>query len=243
MAITPAETVRMTSMKPLSEIFQWSPFDEYHVRMVIPELVGGVPKHKDLLKGWINATNKEKSDEDRQKLIEASITELPDLSSEKEDKSWVGFKQDDKGLYIEGRQVKAMLKESANIVKKEVPVPKNIEKSGKGIAALKSKVADHVFVVEDKIYLGREKPDLQEERPIHVMTAQGPRTSVKRSDIVKDVTIDFTVRRFCDTAVPEVSLFAILDYCRNLGLGADRSQGKGKVAEIFIEKMPKPEAK
>lgn len=221
----------------------WTPFDEYRVKIKIGTIAGGTPKHKDLLKGWINATNKELSDEERAKLVEATAEELPDLSEEKEAKSWVGFKSDDDGLYIDGRQLKAMLKESANIIKKIAPsrVDKKKNPKGIGITAFKSKVADHVFVVERKVHLKRDgefikEADVLDERPIHVMTAQGPRSSIKRTDLVHGATVEFTIRRVDDIAVTEKALYAILSYCQYVGLGADRSQGMGTFKVVEMEK-------
>lgn len=234
----------------------WNPFVEYEVTLNLKTIAGGVPKHKDLIEGWINATNKEKSDEERQKLVNATLADLPDVSEEKEAKSWVGFKQDGGGLFIEGRQVKAMLKESANIIKAVIPRKRKPDKKKKGkdgqetvetdnargITNLKSKVAEKVFVVQDKIYLSKEggksvmKADELEERPIHVMTPQGPRSSIKRTDLVHDAEISFTVRLFDDGTIPEISLFAILSYAQHSGLGADRSQGMGTFKVNKVER-------
>jgi hypothetical protein len=220
----------------------WSPFDEYRVKVKLSTIAGGTPKHGDLLKGWIDATNKELSAEERAKLVDATKAELPDISEAKEAKSWVGFKSDGDGLYIEGRQVKAMLKESANIIKKIAPTRKDKKSpNGVGITAFKSKVADHVFVVETKIHLTKggepvKEKDEHEERPIHVMTAQGPRNSIKRTDLVHDAEIEFTVRRLNDAAVPEKALYAVLAYGQHIGLGADRSQGMGTFRVTSVEK-------
>ncbi len=225
---------------------QWHPFVEYRVSIRADTIAGGIPKHPDLIKGWIDATNKERSSEEREALVAATEGDVDGLSEAKAAKSWVCFKGDDKGLYLEGRCVKAMLKEAANIVKKVVPsrkTPKN--KDGRGVARLKSKVGDHVFVVEEKVYFERDGaplkvPSRTEERPIHVMTPQGERHSLKRSDYVDDVTMHFTVRRLDDDAVSEKALYAILAYGQNIGLGADRSQGKGVFEVLKVEREDGP---
>lgn len=222
-------------------------FDEYRVKLFLKDVAGGIPMHKDLIKGWIDATNKNKSDEERAKLVDATLETLPEVSEEKEAKSWVGFKRNRDGhLYIEGRCVKAMLREAANIIKDLVPnggrqTGKNKGKST-GITALKSKVADRVFVVENRVFFTRNgdrltAPDELVERPVHVMTPQGPRSSLKRTDVLRDVEVEFTVRRLADTAVPEPSLYACLVYAQQLGLGADRSQGHGVMKDVECEKI------
>jgi len=136
-----------------------------------------------------------------------------------------GFKKNGEGLYIEGRQVKAMIKESANILRPKF-----------NMAAFKAKVAERVFVAEDKISLGVKEPTGYEERPIHVMTAQGERTALKRSDYVKDATIKFTLKVLDDSILdknkkkwtPEEYLEPIFAFAEENGLGADRSQEQGK---------------
>jgi len=222
-------------------------FDEYRVKLYLKDVAGGTPMHADLIKGWINATNKDKSDEERAKLVKATLETLPEVAEEKEAKSWVGFKRDSDGnLFIEGRCIKAMLKEAANIVKDIVPnggrqKGKNA-KSLTGVTAFKSKVADRVFVVEDRIYFVRDgnkinAPDELEERPVHAMTPQGPRSSLKRTDILKDVEVEFTIRRLATNDVPEPALYACLVYAQQIGLGADRSQSRGTMKDVEVEKI------
>jgi hypothetical protein len=226
--------------------FQEQLYDEYRVKLYLKDVAGGTPMDKDLIAGWINAMNKDKSEEERKRLIDATIEDLPDVSGEKEAKSWVGFKVDKNGhLYIEGRCVKAMLKEAANIIKDIVPnggrqTGKNKGKDT-GITAFKSKVADRVFVVEEKVYFTRngeriKEADEKEERPVHVMTPQGPRSSLKRTDLLRDVEVEFTIRRLATNDVPEQALFAVLVYAQSIGLGADRSQGRGVMKDIELEK-------
>jgi hypothetical protein len=222
-------------------------FDEYRCRLFLRDVAGGTPMSKDLIEGWINATCKEKSEEERKKIIDATLETLPDVAEEKEARSWVGFKRNEEGhLYIDGRCVKAMLKEAANIIKDIAPnggkqKGKNAGKS-KGVTAFKSKVADRVFVVDERVYFTREgnkiqAPDELEERPVHAMTPQGPRSSLKRTDILRDVEVEFTVRRLATNDVPEEALWAALVYAQSIGLGADRSQNRGTMKDIECEKV------
>lgn len=221
----------------------WNAFDTYKVTILIKDIVGGKPATPDMIEAWVDATNKEKLEAERQKIKEAHMDTLPELADEKADKQSCVFARVDGVLCIEGRQIKAMLKEAGNIIKQIAP-------AGDGktapIAALKSKVADQVFVVEDYIPLGRgngiyiTEPDDRPERPIHVITARGPRTSIKRVEVVRDVEVTFTVKRRKGRdkgAVPEKVLLAILDYAQEVGLGADRSQGFGCFSVLSVEKQ------
>ena len=139
------------------------------------------------------------------------------------------------GLAIEGRQIKACLKENANIIKKGMP--KSCGKDGV-IAALKNKVAEQLFVEENYIPIGRTEPDEVLEKPISVMTRQGPRTSIKRYEICHDVEIEFTLKRLARGGeVTEKVMLAILDYAQDMGIGADRSQGRGVFEVLSVEKI------
>lgn len=216
----------------------WKPFNRFAVKLCLVDIVGGIPKNPKLIEGWVNATNKDKTEEERKAIIEATREELPDLSDDVVEKTSVGFKSDENGLYIEGRQLKAMLKEAGNIIKNIAPGKKKVKKEmveGTGITNLKNKVADQMFVEEVKVHLGREKPDEIEERPIHVMTAQGPRDALKRVEICYGCEIGFTISLRRESEITRDTMFAILDYNQMLGLGADRSQGRGRFEVLSVE--------
>ena len=212
----------------------WDFFDNYRCRIKVGTLVGGKPKNPELIEAWVNAKCKDKTEAERKRIRDAHVDTLDDEVDGQREKSAIGFARVDGQLAIEGRQVKAMLKEAANIIKDKLPI-----KDGK-ISSLKSKVADQVFVVEEWIKLGRTDPDDVDERPIHVMTRQGPRDSLKVCEILRDVEIEFTVRRLSasgKSSVPEKVLMAILDYAQSIGLGADRSQGAGVFEVLSVEKI------
>ncbi len=210
----------------------WDPFSTYVVTIRLKDVVGGKPASPELIARWIEATCKKKSAEDRAKIVDAHIDTLDIVTGEKTEQQTTVFARVNGGaLAIEGRQVKALLKESANIIKTIGP---------DDVKNLRSKVADQVFVEEEFIQLGRTEPDEHLERPIHVITPQGPRTSIKRVEIVKDATITFTIKRRRGNdkqSVPEKTLLAILDYAQTVGLGADRSQGFGTFEVVSVEKL------
>lgn len=227
----------MTDLWKKHKQSDWKPLDTYKVQIRINDIVGGKPATSEIIEKWVDSTNKEKSDAERTKIKEAHIETLPELTEGVAEKQSCIFARKDGELCIEARQIKSLLKESANIIKTIAP-------AGKGktapIAALKSKVADQCFVRGEYISLGRTEPDEISERPIHVITPQGPRTSLKRTEIVKDVTIEFIIERKKGrdkSAVPEPVLLAILDYAQNVGLGAERSQGRGTFEVLSVEKL------
>lgn len=220
----------------------WNPFDTYKVQIHLHDIVGGIPRNPELIEAWIKAGSKKMSQEERERIRDTHVDKLGEVADEKREKQGIGFhRMDDGQLCIEGRQVKAMLKEAANIIKDTVPTGrKDKDKPVVGIAQLKSKTADQVFITEEFIPLGRTEPDAVEEKPIHVDTAMGPRDSIKVYEICRDVNVEFVVRRhkgMGKKAVPEAALLAILDYGQNVGLGADRSQGRGTFEVVNVEKI------
>lgn len=217
-------------------------------------VVGGIPTNPELIKGWVAANMPSVSEDEKAKLVEKTVAELPQAAEEKAEGMWTTFKQDAQGIYFEGRNVKSMLKECANILrekliasekenakatKKEKPEAE-LEKNGKAekvpksrFTNLKAKLAERIFVEEDKIRFMRDgvallKVDGDEERAIHVMTAQGPRTALKRCDYVNGpVELKFTVRMLDDGLVDADLVETLLEFGGWNGLGADRSQGNG----------------
>lgn len=219
----------------------WAPFVRYRVHLKIGTIVGGTPKNKQLIEAWVNAKNKELGAQEREELANATEEEMGDLQAKIGDDKGTGFRKDDRGLFIEGRHVKAMLKENANVIKNITPGGRKPKGQGggeaPGITNLKSKVAERLFIEEDRIHLGRIEPDAIEEKPIHVMTRQGSRDSIKRVELVNNAEISFTLRRHRGNDVPEKTMLAILDYAQTMGLGADRSQGRGQFQVVSVTKL------
>lgn len=214
----------------------WDPWRYYKIKIHVISLAGGLPMDPNLIAAWVEARNKAASRERREAIKEAHREHLPELVEEEGERQGVGFARVDGSLAIEGRQIKAMFKEGANVIKKIVPGGKK----GKGIAALKKKVSECLFVdaiyvplIRDGLFI--REPDEVIERPIHVMTARGERTSIKRVEVVNDVDLFFPVRILEGSEVTEEVMLAILDYCQVNGLGADRSQGMGRFVVKEVE--------
>lgn len=219
----------------------WNPFKTYRVEIEVECLVGGKPATTEMVEAWVSATCKKKSDDERQRIVEAHLEQLDETTDEVKDKQSNVFGRVNGQLVIEGRQLKAMLKEAANIIKDVAPgrLNRKTGKEEKGIHNFRSKMADQVFVTEETIPLDRTEPDEINERPIHVMTAQGPRSSIKRTERVLGARIAFTVKRRygAGEGVPEKALLAVLDYAQSIGLGAERSLGRGKFRVLSVEKV------
>ena len=210
-------------------------YDIYSVTIQLRDkLCGGTPKNPTLLKGWIAATTEHDDDTTNKQVDEATAA----LLEPTEEKSWNGFRGDEKeGLYIEARQAKAMFKESATMLR--VTVDKRGSKQ----------IFQHGFEIKgpkqaDRIYLGVMKPDGYDEGPIHVDTPQGPRTAIKRVDYVANPKLHFHIWVLATATaesrhIGEKDLVEMLTFAQENGLGADRSQGRGKFDVIAFEVVSK----
>lgn len=194
---------------------------EYRVKLQFTnELMGGTPKNPELIRDWLEA----KGAPD----IEANAQEIEASIEASEQRSWCGFQsQDGQGLCMRGYHVKAHIKDCANILKDML-----------GIKALRSKVADRCYVMEDYIPLAAKEPSGFFEHPVRVMTAQGPRSALKRTDYVNKPLITFRLRMLAVEIIPKTPngdlLDTIFEYGGIHGMGSDRGMGFGryKVEEI-----------
>jgi len=105
------------------------------------------------------------------------------------------------------------------------------------IKALKSKVANRVYVFPEKIYIGKSEPDGNETRIIHAMTMKGPRSSLKTIDYVDDAVLKFQLKVLDDGVVKREMLESIFQYGGIHGMGQERSQDWGKYEVVRLEEM------
>lgn len=217
-------------------------FHAYSVHLLLDDrIVGGVPAleldknaRAEQVESWI----KTQSGKDvPPQLAKEALGDPDHPEGNEEDGSPLNvFKRDEKGLFVEGRQVKAMLRESAQRL--------GLLTSKRGTRQVIQHDI-HVRAPEDtesqKLYLERvdahgemnyiTAPDGIDERPISVMTRQGPRTAIKRSEFVMRPHVRFDIYVLADgmgkNLVGSKELANMLDLSQWLGLGADRSQGAG----------------
>jgi len=191
---------------------------KYEVELQMRErIVGGIPKDPEIIEGWLKARG-------LQDVAEATKEEMADQITEG---AWQGFKSNQHGLYIEARQVKAMLKEAANIVRHVIKF--------KGY--MKARLAERVFIRPTRISLGVDEPTGTIERPIHVNTRMGPRDALKRCDYVEEAFIAFDMWVLDDGVLTDAHFEALFEYAGENGLGADRSQGEGQFDCVRLEEV------
>jgi hypothetical protein len=230
----------------------------YRVRLqVLDKIVGGVPSSDSVIKGWLKA-RMELGDRDLQELTaktlserfsdrQPSADELADALLESDAAPSInGFKRipETGELAYEGRCMKAAIKEWANsaypgtdwdgktTAKSEVgrPLPKGFRKG------LMSTLAERVFITDVYIGLGVKEPTGVEERIKHVMTAQGPRSSISRVEYVERPVLEFEVKVHDDFLAME-AWGRIWERGEDIGIGADRGRSDGKFELLTFERI------
>lgn len=218
-------------------------FATYRVKIQFRgRLVGGIPKDPGIIDAWIRTSGGVDSVEERRQMLLRTLQELgADVNEEMTYDALVeaskalavnqgtGFKQDEDGLYIEDRQVKAMLKENTNVLYAG-------ERWGKTRKGPKSYLAERVFVNPSRIHLGRMQPDGADIFIGHVSGPQGPQSILQHFEYVEGAEIEFEVMAANDAIAPEhwpeIWLLA-----QENGLGAKRSQSYGRFDVIEFEKV------
>lgn len=198
-------------------------------------IVGGIPSDKSVIEGWIRS-RMDLGDAAISELVEQTVEErgvlTPDEAIEAVMQSELapsvnGFKRDDNGeLCIEGRIVKAALKEWMNSAYPGTKFPGKTKIDGlrKGLMRY---AAEAVRVDDLLIGLGVKEPTAIEERIKHVMTPQGPRSSINRVEVVEQPEVTFTIS-VRDDFIPEDAWARIWSVGEAIGLGSDRGRSDGQ---------------
>lgn len=194
-------------------------------------LMAGVPVDPKMIEGWLRSRAGIAEDFEVQQMLARTLRELgadeptmADLEAASEEiaqvKETCAFKCDGEGLYIEERQVKAMLKEATNInFAKE-----KWGKTGKGPMGF---VAERVFVEPGKLSLKRSEAAGVHMQVGHLKGPKGPYSTLGYHEYVEDVELSLRVRVLDDSITPQ-QWARIWVVAEKLGLGALRSQGFGK---------------
>lgn len=197
-------------------------------------VLGGIPKSPELVEAWLRSkagiTDKEELRHAwLRTLYELGVEVTEDMSFDEAikasrkiagSKSTTGFKVDArKGMYIESRQVKALLRENVNILY----AGQRVGPTKKGPKAYAS---ERVFFAPNNLYLGSQEPHGIELMIGHVTGPQGPRSTLTYHEYVDRGAFDFTVM-VCEDSIPEDWWPRVWTLAELNGLGACRSQGFG----------------
>jgi hypothetical protein len=208
----------------------------YRGHIIVELLAGGTPTNPDVAAAYIRSRGyKDMKDEliaseVAQIMADRGVSEDEAVAAVSENRHLSGFKRDDSGLYIEGRQLKACIKEAASVAADvgKLQIRGLGENKKKGI---KSFVAEHIFVREQRLHLGVEKPTDVLQSFIHTFRGSG----IQYTEVVDQAEFDFTVetdREFDDDFWAQLWLTA-----QRQGVGATRSQGFGQFTVTMWESL------
>lgn len=191
----------------------------YRIRFLHP-ILGTVPKDKEIYKNYIESKKPPTTEENEADNIE-----------EIEEKGWTGFMADANGLFLYNYMVLGFLKAAGEVLSSLFTVEK--EKKGvttaEKLKGIKSKIDKFVFCSPRRIYFNKQVPDGSIERPIRVMTRQGIRVSLTRSDYVNAGTeLEFTLQLIPNKEITWDVIETLLQYGEYSGLGQFRNGSYGQ---------------
>ncbi len=198
-------------------------------------IAGGTPTDPKVAEGWLKTKlGVDKDDLIREMvattMVERGVTADEATTIVNQSKHLNGFRRDENGLYIEGRQLKAALKEAASIaVAAGALTARGWGKTNKGLL---SYLAEHVFVVEERLHLGVTEASGIAQRFVHTFRGTG----IQYEEYVEDAKVDFTV--ISDHDFTEKEWAAIWLTGEQQGIGASRSQGYGRYEVTRWERIP-----
>lgn len=207
-------------------------------------MVGGVPLDVDTIRNWIRA-RMDLGDRELIELTEKTAAELGDQLGERPSADDLltavarahetvnGFKQINGELVYESRCLKAALKEASNIAYPGTKFPGKPADVRKGLMRF---MEERLFVEGTYLGLGVTEASGREQKPIHVMTPQGPRSAIKVFDYVERPTITFTLKVLNDCLITEV-WSKVWQVAEEIGVGADRAQSAGRFDLIAWKKI------
>lgn len=201
----------------------------FNVELTVSRLVGGIPTDPKVAEGWIKTkTTVDRDDLIREAvaetMVERGITAEEAIKEVDINRHLNGFKRTPEGtLYIEGRQVKAMVKEAANI-----RWPK--ERWGPSRKGTLSYFAEHVFVVDDQILMGVTEPTGVNQKFVHTWRGNG----IQYEEYVDDVKLAFVITSDQELKIEQWAAMWLT--AEQNGLGASRSQGYGRFQVTKWEK-------
>jgi len=207
-------------------------------------IAGGIPSDPKVAEGWLKTKLADKDDLIRdlvmEVMIERRVTTDEAVAIVDESKHINGFKRDpERGLYWEGRCLKAAMKEAVSIAVNAGHLSaKNVwgkPDSKSFLKGVRNWWPEHVFIREDRLFLGVTEPTGISQRFVHVNTPQGKRSAIQCEEYVENAVIDFTVDS--DYDIPEDQWAMIWLTGEQNGVGSSRSQGFGRYSVTKWERQ------
>lgn len=199
---------------------------KYRATIVVDRLVGGTPLDSKVAERWLETKIADRDDLKRERIAEImaehEVTADEALKQYNELANLNGFPRDpEKGLYFEGRKVKACIKEAANIALGAGHI--NSRGWGKTNKGSKAFIAEHIFVPENRIYLGMDKPTDIQQRFVHTYNGNG----IQNEEYIDNAVLEFTVLTDAEDFDEDFWATVWVTGEQN-GIGSVRSQGFGR---------------
>lgn len=221
---------------------------ELTIKFTVP-LCGGVPRNDDIVKQWVvlrKATETAHAKMDGPQTLDqvaaerVATTDPIDIDDEMS-KVWVGFSRNvDGNLFVRGGALRAHLKDAAQVLGR---IFKLGNVAGMGTVKLFAvKLKDALYVKEDQIVLlnGDGNPTTEatgfRDATMSVMTAQGPRTCLKRVDYIAPCSMTATLQLLEGSEIKQRHIEKCLEYGAVHGFGQDRSLQYGRYDWTLEEK-------
>lgn len=214
-------------------------------------LCGSVPRDPEIIDRWVDTrtateAHHEKLEADAQEEG-GKVQTLDEVKQERhdtvdpleaiseQDKVWVGFSRDDTGLFVRGANLRAHLKDCAGVVG---PHAKKGKVDGMPeVLNFRSKAVNAIYVKQDRLHIVQrgtngdfvvcQKATGFRDATLSVMTAQGPRTCLKRVDYIEPAFIRATILLY-PGEITRDWIKVLLDYGCVHGFGQDRSLQFGR---------------
>jgi hypothetical protein len=219
---------------------------EFEGTIKATRICGGVPNDPNIAKSWLEKKLGVLTDDEQlQKLVLETMTQREGMTRDEAVKEVIhktsvnGFKADELGLYVEGRQLKACLKEAVSVA---VAAGK-MKATGWGTTKkwITNYFPEHVFVIEDTLHLLTKDFKHLTERPVptqrFVSTFRG--NAISYDEVIPEAYIQFRV--ISDHPFSEKEWATMWVTAEQQGLGANRSQGYGRF-EVVAWKQTRNDA-
>lgn len=223
------------------KVWKW----RFGASVVVESIAGGIPTDERVAESWLR-TKIEDSDEAIRRAVAETMADRGVSAEEAvklvgSAKHFTGFKRDAKGLYIDGRQVKAAVKEAVMVAVAAGNVP--LRSWGVTSKFAKGFVAEHIMIPENRVYLLTEdgnhvtEPTGIVQQFVHTQYGSAPHYK----EHVDDARIDFTVITDFDFDGAHKDFWRIVWLTgQEQGVGASRSGGFGRYAVTKWDLLTNP---
>jgi len=233
---------------------------KYAGELQIEQVMGGTPSDPKVAEGWLKSRMGIDKDELLQEKVAEvmaarQLSEAEALDEVAKLKHLNGFKRErcsscpedalcatgKHQLYIEGRHLKAAIKEAASVARSVENLSSRYGATNKGTLSF---VAEHIIVQEDRLYLYKKDPATGKIAPVY--EPDGIQQSFPRNPITRQTGIQYT--EYVNGAVVGFTILSDYEWTReewgaiwltggNQGIGASRSQGYGRYNVIGWEQI------